>query len=68
MAKNKTNVENQTQSTEIKHPHHNTLSSSAKSSMTTRIISAVVGLAILVPAIFLGDWIYFALLTCLLHL
>lgn len=63
MAKNKTNVENQTQSTEIKHPHHNTLSSSAKSSMATRIISAVVGLAILVPAIFLGDWIYFALLT-----
>ncbi len=44
-------------------PRHNELSKSAKSSMATRIISAAVGLAILVPAIFLGDWIYFGLLT-----
>ena len=41
----------------------NELSGSAKKSMLTRIISAVIGLAILVPAIFLGDWIYFAALT-----
>ena len=45
--------------------HHgkNQLSSSTKKSMVTRIISAVVGLAILVPSIFLGDWFYFALIT-----
>ena len=47
--------------------HHriekNELSSSAKKSMVVRIISAVVGIAILVPCIFLGDWFYFALLT-----
>ncbi len=47
--------------------HHkleaNTLSTGAKKSMLTRIISAAVGLAIVVPAIFLGDWIYFALIT-----
>ena len=42
---------------------HNTLSSGAKKSMLTRILSAIVGLAIVVPAIFLGDWIYFALIT-----
>ena len=42
---------------------HNELSSSAKKSMLTRIISAVVGLAIVVPAIFLGDWIYFGVIT-----
>ena len=41
----------------------NELSGSAKKSMVTRIISAVVGLAIIVPAIFLGDWIYFGLIT-----
>ena len=41
----------------------NELSSGTKKSMRTRIISAVVGLAIIVPAIFLGDWIYFAVIT-----
>ena len=41
----------------------NELSGSAKKSMVTRIISAVVGLAIIVPAIFLGDWIYFGVIT-----
>ncbi len=48
------------------HQHHlskNELSKSAKSSMLTRIISAIVGLAILVPSVFLGDWIYFAFIT-----
>ena len=47
--------------------HHkiqaNELSGSAKKSMLVRIISAVVGLAILIPAILLGGWIYFALVT-----
>ena len=42
---------------------HNELSKSAKSSMVTRIISAIVGLAIVVPAMVLGDWIYFGLIT-----
>ena len=48
-----------------KHPklQHNELSGLAKKSMLTRIISAVVGLAIVVPAIFLGDWIYFGVIT-----
>ena len=41
----------------------NHLSSGAKSSMKTRIISAIVMLAVVVPALFLGDWIYFALMT-----
>ena len=44
----------------------NELSGSAKKSMITRIISAVVGLAIVIPAIFLGGWIYFALVTLML--
>ena len=43
--------------------HHNELSKGTKKSMVTRIISAIVGLAIVVPAIFLGDWIYFGLIT-----
>ena len=46
-----------------KEKHHNELSKGAKKSMATRIISAVVGLAIIVPAIFLGDWIYFAVIS-----
>lgn len=41
----------------------NELSKGAKKSMTTRIISAIVGLAIIVPAIFLGDWIYFGVMS-----
>lgn len=43
--------------------HKNELSSGAKKSMRTRIISAAVGLAIIIPAIFLGDWIYFGLVS-----
>lgn len=45
------------------HLERNELSSGAKKSMLTRIISAVVGLLIVVPAIFLGDWIYFAVIS-----
>ena len=45
------------------HLEKNQLSSGAKKSMRTRIISAVVGLAIVVPAVFLGDWIYFGVIT-----
>ena len=41
----------------------NQLSSGAKHTMKTRIISAIVMLAVLVPALILGDWIYFALMT-----
>ena len=40
--------------------HKNELTDGAKKSMRTRIISAIVGLGIIVPALFLGDWIYFA--------
>ena len=57
---------NNTQVVEEKNSRHieaNTLSSGAKKSMSTRIISAIVGLAILVPSLILGDWIYFALIT-----
>ena len=46
----------------------NVLSSGAKHSMRTRIISAVIGLAILVPAILLGDLVYFGLMTFALAL
>ena len=48
---------------ETRRHHANQLSSGAKRSMHTRILSAIVGLAIVVPAIFLGDWIYFAFMT-----
>lgn len=43
--------------------HHNELSGSAKKSMATRAISAVVLVALVVPSIFLGDWIYFGLMS-----
>lgn len=48
---------------ETKNHHPNQLSKSAKSSMFTRIMSAIVGLAIVVPAMILGDWIYFSLIS-----
>ena len=41
----------------------NELSSGAKKSMATRLISAAVGLAIVVPAIVLGQWIYFIVIS-----
>lgn len=41
----------------------NTLSDSSKKSMWVRIVSAVVGIALLIPAILLGGWIYFAFIT-----
>ena len=45
------------------HITKNELSTGAKKSMATRLISALVGMAIVVPAIFLGDWIYFGVVT-----
>ena len=44
------------------HLEHNELSSSAKKSMTTRIISAIILISVVVPSIILGDWIYFGLM------
>ena len=44
----------------------NDLSDSSKKSMLTRIISAVVGLTLIVPAIFLGGWIYFGVIAAAL--
>ena len=41
----------------------NELSEKTKKSMKTRIISAIVLALIVVPAIFLGDWFYFSLMT-----
>lgn len=41
----------------------NDLSESSKKSMLTRVISAIVGLAIIIPAIFIGDWIYFGVVS-----
>ena len=49
--------------TKIKKHEANNVSSSTKHSMLVRTISALVGVAILVPAIALGDWIYFGLTT-----
>ena len=42
------------------------LSESTKSSMRTRIISAIVIVLLLVPSIFLGDWVFFGLFSFLL--
>lgn len=44
----------------------NTLNKSAKSSMLTRIISAIVMVIVVVPAVMLGDWIYFGLTSFML--
>ena len=41
----------------------NTLSKSAKSSMVTRILSAIGLVLVVVPSVMLGDWIYFGLMT-----
>ena len=45
---------------EVTKEHHgaNKLSGSMKKSMATRIASAVVGLLILIPCLFIGDWLY----------
>ena len=40
----------------------NEVSSSTKASMRTRIISALVGLIIVLPTFFLGDWFFFAII------
>ena len=54
------------------HRHHelqpNELSEKTKKSMLTRIISAIVLVILIVPSIFLGDWIYFGLMTVALGL
>lgn len=42
------------------------LSSSTKKSMIVRIISAIVMVVLVVPTVFLGDWIYFGIATVLL--
>ena len=41
----------------------NELSESTKASLRTRVISALVGVAIIVPCILLGDWFFFALIV-----
>lgn len=46
-----------------KHLERNELSESSKKSMVTRIISSIVGLAVLIPCLVLGDWFYFVLIT-----
>ena len=43
--------------------HHNELTTKTKKSMLVRIISAVVLICLVVPAIILGDWIYFILMS-----
>ena len=48
---------------EPRHHGANQLSSGIKHSMKMRIISAIVMVIVIIPAIFLGDWIYFALMT-----
>ena len=46
--------------------HHNELSESTKKSMGKRIISAIVMIALFVPAIILGDWIFFVFMFLIL--
>ena len=41
----------------------NELSESTKASLRTRVISALVGVAIVIPCILLGDWFFFALIV-----
>ena len=41
----------------------NVLNQKAKKSMVTRLISAAVALILCVPALFLGDWFFFSLIT-----
>ncbi len=61
--KKNNNIEINNENKKERHIEANTLSSGAKKSMSTRIISAIVGLAILIPSLLLGDWIYFALIS-----
>ena len=41
----------------------NKISEATKKSFKTRLISAIIGLAIVIPAIVLGDWAFFALIV-----
>jgi len=43
----------------------NEITKSTKATMKTRIITAVVGVAVIIPFIFLGDWFYAALVVVL---
>ncbi len=43
--------------------YHNELSTKTKKSMATRIISAIVLIAVVVPCVILGDWFYFGLMS-----
>ena len=40
----------------------NKISDATKKSFKTRLISAIVALAIIIPALVLGDWAYFVLI------
>lgn len=66
MTKNKSEVKRNTVTPKTQNKLFSTrnhLNEAAKSSMLTRILSAVIGLAILIPCVFLGDWIYFGIIT-----
>lgn len=67
MTENNRNVVNRNNKNEVsKHnlfAKRNHLNNAAKTSMLTRIISAIVLIVIVVPCVILGDWIYFGLLT-----
>ena len=41
----------------------NKISESTKKSFHTRVITAIVGISIIIPAIFLGDWLFFAVIV-----
>ncbi len=59
---NDTPVVNENQNTQ-RGLHHNELSDSIKKSMRARIISAIVMVILVVPALILGDWIFLAVMT-----
>ena len=42
--------------------HVNKVSESTKKTFKTRVISAVIGIAVIIPALFLGDWAFFFLI------
>ncbi|MCQ2815346.1 MAG: phosphatidate cytidylyltransferase [Bacilli bacterium] len=44
----------------------NEISESTKTSMKTRIISAIIGICILIPSLFIGDWVWLGFATVIL--
>lgn len=44
----------------------NKINDEAKVALKTRIISAIVGLAVVIPAVIMGDWIFFALMIAII--